>query len=586
LLQGRDLEIETTLSKKNPIYHIEKHAWIKDASGVVRPLGELKVAQKKLLALYYWAKSNNQPVRIIILKARKEGLSTALQILMYYEVLARGIDAVVIAHDDGSTRKIFEIAERVHTRYQLEKPELRRSNVKEIKFRDREGSMSVLTAGNKYSGSGLTPQFLHCSEASKWRHGAETATSLMQSVADLPETAVVIECTACGFDSLYKPMWDAAADNCSIRWEINDDVGVKPIITVENREHWNGYLPLFIPWYEDQQYQKEFSYEGESKWFQESMDRVEEENMNKFGLSLEQMNAYRYLLKNKCQNDKKKRSQEYPYTPDEAFIHSGRPRFNVDIITSMPTVDPQRGTILPAARMSRRLQFHPDSGGDVYMWARPVPGHQYVCGVDTCEGKIPDGRSDPDGSVCQMFDYTAGGVQVAKIYGQISEELLVDPLLLFLEYYNGAYAVIESNSTGKHVAIEVANKYPDSRLYHRDDWDQKGRKLREVGHRTHHGNRSRAIGRLATYMESRSIVIKDEKTCHELVGFHITSGGRAEATIGYHDDHVSALMLVCIGIDVYPQNLKAYSPYTKTENIPRSFRYSKQRGSGKTTPIY
>ena len=107
-----------------------------------------------------------------------------------------------------------------------------------------------------------------------------------------------------------------------------------------------------------------------------------------------------------------------------------------------------------------------------------------------------------------------------------------------------------------------------------------------MGHRTHHGNRSRAIGRLATYMESRSIVIKDEKTCHELVGFHITSGGRAEATLGYHDDHVSALMLVCIGIDVYPQNLRAYSPYNKTENIPRSFRYSKQRGSGKTTPIY
>ena len=53
MLQGRDLEIETALSKKNPIYHIEKHAWIKDASGVVRPLDQLKMAQKKLLALYY-----------------------------------------------------------------------------------------------------------------------------------------------------------------------------------------------------------------------------------------------------------------------------------------------------------------------------------------------------------------------------------------------------------------------------------------------------------------------------------------------------------------------------------------------------
>ena len=208
------------------------------------------------------------------------------------------------------------------------------------------------------------------------------------------------------------------------------------------------------------------------------------------------------------------------------------------------------------------------------MWERPALGHKYTIGVDTCEGKVPEGSKKPDASVCQVLDVTRGGEQVAKIYGQISEENLVEPLLLLAEFYNGAYLVIENNSTGKHVAIQAGKQYPKIRLYHNDDWNpDKKRYSREIGHRTSSGNRALMIGKLAHKLEGRSLVLYDSKTVHELHGFHKTPGGKAEAAQGYHDDHVMALTLACIGLDSYPGNLKPFTPYSIREGTPRSYRF-------------
>ena len=45
-------------------------------------------------------------------------------------------------------------------------------------------------------------------------------------------------------------------------------------------------------------------------------------------LTPEQMNWRKYTINNKCQGDVELFMQEYPSTPEEAFIASGRPVFN------------------------------------------------------------------------------------------------------------------------------------------------------------------------------------------------------------------------------------------------------------------
>lgn len=579
------------------ISFFESNFTIKDMGGHLHTLGEdcetcgttggLKFAQRRLLALYLWAKERRMPIRIIILKARKEGLSTLVEALMLMEALKRGIDALVIAHDKDATQKIFEISERFYRTYPETKPDLAKCNVNELKFKDQEGHMQVLTAGNVYAGTALTPQFLHASESAKWPKGVQTATALWQSIAHLPDTCIIVECTANGFDPLFKPMWDEAAQNCEITWGGTNELPI-PTVEVLNRENWNGYIPLFISVFDDPQYSNSFKYDGEKEWFSNSLVPEERDLQAKFHLSEEQLNAYRWLLKHKCRNDKNVRFQEYPYSPEVAFIYSGRPRFNVEILSSMPVDKPVRGILAPAARMSRKIVFHPEPEGEVYRWEEPVPGHSYVIGVDTSEGLIPSGTKNPDSTVAQVFDRTMGGVQVAKIYGQISEDILVEPLSLLCEYYNGAWCVIENNSTGKLVAVQMGEKYDKQRLYREHDEEDPKRRSKRIGFRTHGFNRRQWVGRLASLLNDRSIVLKDEKTVSEMVHFHITEGGRAEAATGYHDDHVSALWLVVVGFDSYPDRLKPYSPYNQTTTKPsRSYRYSqRKRRDDKPLRIY
>jgi len=577
------IQAEQALCQLNPLHHIEKHFYIKDGDGELRPIRKLKLAQLKLLALYFWCKQQEIPVRIIILKARKEGLSTLVQILMQIEALERGIDAVVIAHDSESTKDIFRIGERCYRNYDLPKPALQRGNVGELKFKDHEGHIQVLTAGNELAGTGLTPQFLHCSEAAKWKKGSETATALFQSVAKSPKTTIIVECTAYGYDSLFKPMWDSAHDNCRVAWSLDPSGIPIPKVEITNKDEWNNYIPLFIPWFEDPQYSETFEYVGESEFLEQTLTAQEQSLIDRFGVNLEQINAYRNLLKEKCQKDPQIRFQEYPSTPREAFIHSGRPKFNIEILDQMAVEPFSRGMLTPAARMSRRLEFVPDSTGDTYIREHPIQGFNYIIGVDVAEGKIPDGQKKPDGTVV-LVHRARDGVQVAKMYGQISEEALVEPLLLLMEYYNGAWTTIESNSSGKHVCIEVGKKYPKSRLYCKnDEFDDKGRRNAEIGFRTGN-NRRIAVGRLASYLDDRQIVFHDEQTIQEHRTFHISTGGKPEAMPGCHDDHVSAAWLVCIGMASFPHNLKPYHPYMKDGgNFPRNYRYGKRASVGRRT---
>ena len=73
---------------------------------------------------------------------------------------------------------------------------------------------------------------VHISEYAFWpKNKAELLLGIMQAVPDEPDTMVVIESTANGYDH-FKALWDGAQ-----RGE-------------------NGWTPVFLPWYLEQGYRK------------------------------------------------------------------------------------------------------------------------------------------------------------------------------------------------------------------------------------------------------------------------------------------------------------------------------------------
>ena len=142
-------------------------------------------------------------------------------------------------------------------------------------------------------------------------------TSLLQTIPNEPNTNVFIESTANGVGGWFYDFWKAA----------------------ERGE--NEYIPLFFAWFDEPTYTKPFDTEEEKRQFIEEVNMVtydkegneihteEYELMKEFNLTYEQLNWRRFAIANYCFGDIDMFHQEYPSTPEEAFIASGRPKFNI-----------------------------------------------------------------------------------------------------------------------------------------------------------------------------------------------------------------------------------------------------------------
>ena len=125
----------------------------------------------------------------------------------------------------------------------------------------------------------------------------------------------------------------------------------------------------------------------------------------KHGCTLEQLNWRRSTIRNECDGDLDKFHQEYPSTPEEAFLVSGRPRFNVKILKKMLSVSspPKMVGYLVNGLQGPELELN--QKGYLKIWAAPLTGRKYVIGGDVAEGHIQrEDTKEPDYSCLQVLD--------------------------------------------------------------------------------------------------------------------------------------------------------------------------------------
>ena len=81
--------------------------------------------------------------------------------------------------------------------------------------------------------------------------------------------------------------------------------------------------------------------------------------MQDFGVSYEQLKWRRWCINNNCNGDVEQFHQEYPSTPEEAFIASGRPRFNIGVLKQYRR-QAKEGDIGKLEYSGNRVVFSPD----------------------------------------------------------------------------------------------------------------------------------------------------------------------------------------------------------------------------------
>ena len=223
--------------------------------------------------------------------------------------------------------------------------------------------------------------------------------------------------------------------------------------------------------------------------------------------------------------------QEYPRSPDEAFIKSGNPVFDVELLNSLPTLEPDVGYFHEYADGSQ--SFIPSADGDLSIWAFPEPEGIYVVGADVAEG-----LQHGDYSSAHIINAKNGEV-VAHWHGHLEPDLFGEHLAILAWWYNGALLGIENNNHGL-TSIKAAQRLGYKNLYRTRKLDRiRADTTEQLGWRTTTTSKPLMIDELVAAVRNEEIVLACEKTIAELRTFVRKSNGRM--TGSPYDDRTISL---------------------------------------------
>ena len=512
---------------RNAGEYIENLLWIRTKDGSEVKL-RLKPAQWKLYNVVREQVRAGKPVRVIVLKARQQGFSTLISALIFHACATQeNRGALLVAHVADATNNLHQMHLRFYDRLPMQvRPMRASSNAIELKFanpskdpveRAKEPGLRsrirCATAGGKGVGRSDTLQFVHASEYAFWPDGintkADTLLGILQAVPALPGTMVFIESTAKGFDD-FKLRWDAAVAGRS------------------------DFVPLFVGWNEEPDYRRPVP--PGTVWSAE-----EREMMARHGLEPEQMAWRRWCIANNCGGDLDKFHQEYPLTPEEAFIASGSCWFDTAVIM-------RRLEELPSAAMPRKGKFaykkvwdealrrtmiseieFVEGEGPVLIWQAPEERVPYVIGGDTA-GEGSDWFS------AYVIDNTSAQM-CARVYMQFDEAEYTAQVFCLGTWYNRALIGLEVNFSTYPMRSLQDWFYP--RLYVRQAEDEYTHKAKSsFGWRTDRITRPAMLSELRETVEAHPEIICDEQLLREMLVFVKDKNGRPAALEGEHDDLV------------------------------------------------
>ena len=469
-------------------------------------------------------------IRAIVLKARRVGISSATDGLLGMHCLSRPqAHAKIVAHRADTAEGLFRVPRDLLNALPFSCGELM---TKKIKITHPSGNsiLDIATAGSISGGRGLTLSALHLSEAANFS-GDDSFLALLPAVSTGPDSMVFVESTANGRVGIGKAFYEF--------W----------INSVKSK---TGYIPIFLSWLDDP---------GCVRHPDEAPDApatdLERSLMTKpFYATKGQIAWFRHTLESQCQGLMPKMMQEYPHTPEVAFISSGDPAFTEEEIAYV------RGTIRapivtghlelvdskPTLVHSRR--------GALLVWELPDPAHKYYIGADAATG-IEDG----DFAAYSVLDGTTGHM-VARFAERVHPEALARELWMAGILFNTALINVElTGNLGRVIQRILRDDYRYWNLY---GW--KGKDDRPAGTPRLHAPRGwettntsrralidnfRMALRAGIKGEEGGIELYDESLIDQMDLCTLTEGMNWEVERG-HDDILFASMLANITCIQYP----------------------------------
>ncbi len=224
-------------------------------------------------------------IRVICTKARRVGMSSMMDSLLFCHCLARPqAHAEIVAHlKEVSEKGLFRVPRDLGDALN-EKAECCDVRTRDILFhhQDGESRLDIATAGSVGGGRGLTLTALHLSEAAQYP-GSDSFLGILPAVSKAPDTIIALESTAFGRVGIGQTFYDF--------W---------------NRAHkkgsaWNGYTPIFLSWLDDPACKREASEAPDAP-----ATDLERELMKVFRATRGQIAWMRLVLEGECEGSEAK----------------------------------------------------------------------------------------------------------------------------------------------------------------------------------------------------------------------------------------------------------------------------------------
>ena len=473
-------------------------------------------------------KAHGRLIRLIILKARREGVTTYFTGRFYHsETHNFNRYGYIITHEPDATDFVFDMVKRYYNNC-VWRPETKYNNKKILQFNNDGGTgldsaIRVATAGKEDIGSAQLVHDLLLSEMAKYpaHTVSELLTSILQCVPDDPDTTVVMESTAKGMGGeFYMRFWSAR-----YRYEVYLDANGKPAFKCtinESADPNNVYSSIFIPWFVFSKYEREVPAD-----FKRTLQ--EEELVKLYGLTDEKLQWRRWAIQNKCGGSTDIFAQEYPSNPNEAFLTSGRPVFDNIKLLALKKAAPK-----PIARYECMIstgQWIVKGDGRLKVWKEPVPGRSYVVSADVAEG-----LEKGDFNSADVWDQLTGE-QVAHWHGHLAPDLWGYVLEWIGKRYNQSWIVPERNNHGLTTITKLQDRrYP--RLYVERIIEPPNKPRMRYGWLTSRKTKPAIIDTLAAEIRENTHGIVCAETFDEMLSFQHNEDGTMSAPEGKFDDRV------------------------------------------------
>lgn len=468
-----------------------------------------------------------------ILKGRQQGFTSIITaIQLAFAIVRKNFSGFTIADKSDNTRSIFNDKARVVFDRLPEalKPTTKYNSVNELFFDKLNSSWRAATATGQV-GRSKTLNFVHFSEVAFY----ECNLSDLQAGIGEAITAdswQIYETTANGFNQA-KELWDNGSCN-----------------------------NLFYEWWKTAEYRTtEYEYlDNMDEWLTERIKLLESK-----GLDREQL-AW-YAKKYNSYLDKSLIKQEYPITPEEAFISTGDSVFPTEQVANQIA---RVGSLKPKKQgyFEYRREIKPIIADNI------VVGNENsltdIKWIDDPNGYItiheePRVKKDSEGNIIAKAPYTIGGDTagsgedyftakvVCNLDGQnyttatlhkqrIDEDLYAEQVLCLAKYFNDALIGIEINYSRQ--PIRTIQKYGYTNLYMRERVDKATDETQFIaGFQTTAQTKPIIIAELVRAIRENPSIEVDIATLKEMLVFVRKDGNKMEAVEGCHDDLVMALAI-------------------------------------------